>query len=72
MIYFIHLKPEHNSTYHWILPYSRLLRYVRWFETDVSGLRIGPIFKSQDVQVLLGQLYKFFSDRLTHEEGTDT
>ena len=28
---------------------SRLLRGVRWFETDVSGLLIGPVFKGLDV-----------------------
>jgi hypothetical protein len=30
-----------------ILPSCRLLHGVRWFKTDVSGLHIGPIFKSQ-------------------------
>ena len=34
----------------WILPSCGLLRYVRWFETDVSVLPIGFIFKGQDVQ----------------------
>lgn len=29
----------------WILPYSGLLLSVRWFETDVPVLPIGPIFK---------------------------
>jgi hypothetical protein len=29
--------------------FSGLLRGVRWFETDVSGLPVGPIFKSQAV-----------------------
>jgi hypothetical protein len=33
-----------------ILPSSGLLRGVRWFETDVSGLPVGPIFKGQAVQ----------------------
>jgi hypothetical protein len=28
----------------WILPSSGLLRGIRWFETDVSGPPIGPIF----------------------------
>jgi hypothetical protein len=27
-----------------------MLRSVAWIRTDVSGLRIGPIFKGQDVQ----------------------
>jgi hypothetical protein len=31
----------------WILPSCELLRGVRWFETDVSGLSFGPIFKGQ-------------------------
>jgi hypothetical protein len=30
-----------------ILPPSGLLRGVRWFETDVSGLPVGPIFNGQ-------------------------
>jgi hypothetical protein len=34
-------------------PFSGLLRGVRGFETDVSGLPIGPIFKGQDFHVLL-------------------
>ena len=40
------------------LPSSGLLRSVRWFDTDVSGLLIRPIFKGQAVQgvILLGQL----------------
>ena len=37
-----------------ILPYSGLLRDVRWFEIDVSD-HPGPIFNSQAV-LLLGQL----------------
>jgi hypothetical protein len=41
---------------------SGLLRGVRWFETDVSALPIGPIFKGQAVK-LLGQL--------NPEDGTD-
>jgi hypothetical protein len=32
------------------LPSSGLLRGVKCFETDVSGLPIGPIFDSQGVQ----------------------
>jgi hypothetical protein len=24
-----------------------VLRSVKWFDTDVSGLRIGPVFKSK-------------------------
>jgi hypothetical protein len=34
----------------WILPSSGLLRDVRWFETDVSGLRIGSILNVQAIQ----------------------
>jgi hypothetical protein len=33
----------------WILPYSDLLSHVRWFETDVSGIYIDPIFKGQNI-----------------------
>jgi hypothetical protein len=36
-----------------IIPSSGLLRGVRWFETDVSGLDIGPIFKSQVLSLTL-------------------
>jgi hypothetical protein len=39
-----------------------LLRGVSWFETDVSGLPVGPIFKGQDV---------FFLDILTLEDRRD-
>jgi hypothetical protein len=45
----------HTYVYIWnmslarILPCSGFLHSVMWFETDVSGLRIGPIFKGQDV-----------------------
>ena len=35
-----------------IIPSSVLLRGVRWFDTDVSGLPIGPIFKGQAGQGL--------------------
>ena len=45
----------------WILPSSGLLHGVRWFETDVSGLRIGPIFK-----------VKLPKKKLTLEYGTDS
>jgi hypothetical protein len=34
----------------WVLQFFGLLRGVRWFETDVSGLLIGLIFKGQAVQ----------------------
>jgi hypothetical protein len=44
-----------------ILPSSGLLRSVRWFETDVSGLPTEPTFKSQDV----------FLDILTLEDRSD-
>ena len=46
---------------------SGILRSVGWFRTDVSGLRIGPIFKGQYVQILFS-----FLDILTLEDGTDT
>ena len=36
----------------WIIPSSGILRWVRWFETDVSGLPIGPIFKGQAILLL--------------------
>ena len=36
---------------------------VKWFDTDVSELPIGPIFKGQDVH--------FFFDSLVHEYGTN-
>jgi hypothetical protein len=51
----------------WILPSSGMLRSAGWFRTDVSGLRIGPIFKGQYVQILFS-----FLDILTLEDGTDT
>jgi hypothetical protein len=34
----------------WILPSTELVRCVRWFESDVSGLLFGPIFKCQNIQ----------------------
>ena len=34
--------------------FSGLLRGVRWFETDVSRLHIGPILKGQDVTLQYG------------------
>ena len=40
----------------WILSSSRLLRGVRLFETDVSGLLIAPILKGQAILLLLGDL----------------
>jgi hypothetical protein len=40
----------------WILPSSGLLGGVRWFETDVSGLPIGSIFKGEAVSCFKGQL----------------
>ena len=39
-----------------ILPSSGLLGDVRRFNTDVSGLPIGPIIKGQALFLLLGQL----------------
>jgi hypothetical protein len=46
------------------MPFSGLLRGVKWFETDVLGLPISPIFKGQAVQE--EQL-----DCFTFEDGTD-
>ena len=43
------------------LPSSGLLRSVRWVDTDVSVLPIGPIFKGQTVQL----------ESSTLEDGTD-
>jgi hypothetical protein len=34
--------------FNWIIRSSGLLRCVKWFETDVSGLPIDPIFKGQE------------------------
>ena len=34
----------------WILSSSEMLLSLGWFRTDVSELRIGPIFKGKDVQ----------------------
>ena len=41
-----------TRTTSWIIPPSGLLRGVEWFETDVSGLPIGPIFKGQAVRTV--------------------
>jgi hypothetical protein len=51
----LRLPPRFKS----LLPSSGLLRGVRWFDTDVSGLPVGPVFKA------------FFFDILTFEDGTD-
>ena len=40
-----------------ILPSSGLLRDVRWFETDVSGLPIGPNFKGQACILEMGPMF---------------
>jgi hypothetical protein len=50
-----------------ILPSSELLRGVRWFETDVSVLPVGPIFKGQAV-LLRVKMSK--NDTLTPKGGT--
>jgi hypothetical protein len=42
------LPPQFNS----VLLSSGLLRGVRWFETDFSGLPIGSIFKGKYIQLL--------------------
>ena len=35
--------------FNWFLQFSGYLCAVRWFETDVSGLFVGPIFKGEAV-----------------------
>jgi hypothetical protein len=37
------------SGMYWILPASGLLWGARWFETNVSGIPVGSIFKGQYV-----------------------
>ena len=45
----------------WILSSSGVLRSVRWLETDVSGLPIGPIFNGQaDLLLLLWKRFGIF------------
>jgi hypothetical protein len=56
------LPPRLNS----VLSSSGLLRGVRWFETDVSGLRVFTIFKGQAAQE------EGVLDNLTLEDGTGT
>jgi hypothetical protein len=51
----------------WTLSSSGMLHSVDLFRTDVSGLRISPIFKGQDVQE-----EAFFLNSLTPEDGTET
>ena len=48
------------------LPSSGVLRCIKRFETDVSGLPVGPVFKGQAVQE--GQS---FWDCLTVDHGAD-
>ena len=56
-------RPTGQQTYHaYELSSSAVLRSVGSFRTDVSGRRIGPIFKGQDVQ----------ENILTLKDGTDT
>jgi hypothetical protein len=50
----------------WTLPSYGLLRGIRFFETDVSGLPVGSIFKLQTVQESV-----LFLDSLILEGGTD-
>ena len=52
------------------LNYSGLLHGVKWFETDVSGLHIGPEFKGQVVRDTL--TLEDGNDSLTLEDGTDS
>ena len=56
---------ERNTLNIRILPCSGLLRGVRLFETDVSGLPVVPTFKGQNI------LLSFLGD-LIYEDGTDT
>jgi hypothetical protein len=44
------LLPGFGNEFFLIISSSWLLCGVRWFETDVSGLPIGPIFKGQAVK----------------------
>jgi hypothetical protein len=46
-----------------ICPFSGLVRGVKWFETDVSGLFVGLIFK--------GQALPQKGNSLTLEDGTN-
>jgi hypothetical protein len=48
-----------------VIKFFYLLRVARWFEADVSGLPIGPIFKVQAV------FFDLFFDSLTFQYGTD-
>jgi hypothetical protein len=52
----------------WLLPSSRLLRGVRKFVVDVSGIPIASIFNGQAIQAE----GPFFLDSLTLENGTDS
>jgi hypothetical protein len=52
---------------------SEILRSVEWWSfTDVSGPRIGAIFKGQEVQEEKHNCESDFLDSLTLEDGTDT
>jgi hypothetical protein len=55
-------KKKFNS--HNIFPSSGLLRGVRWSETDVSGLPIGPIFMGQVNNFYLHYLQKVLTSLL--------
>ena len=44
------LTSTHYKLLKLIPPSTGLLHGVRWFDTDVSGLPISPIFKGQSVQ----------------------
>jgi hypothetical protein len=45
---------------------SGLLRGVKWFETDVLGLHIGPIFKTRSLEdETIGNPKTWVSNRLT-------
>jgi hypothetical protein len=47
--YTYHSTSVPNVHFYRILPSCALLCVVRWFETDVSGVPISPMFKVQDV-----------------------
>jgi len=63
-----YLTPSSSQQWFWYLRYSGILCSLRWqILTDVSGQRIGPIFKGQENR-FLERVKK--SDFLTAEEGT--
>jgi hypothetical protein len=54
-----------------ILPSSGLLGGVVWFDYDVSGLPIGPLFKGQTLQVVVNSLtLQSRTDKYSRNVGT--